>query len=270
VGIGSAGNIGADTLTGFDSSASAFPAITRVWNPLDVNDGRSPELREQIIRRVPQAYRAIQLRAITLEDYVKRAEELSAVSHAHARYAWTGSWRTVRVAIDLKAGISWNEEKQGIKSHLDAVRLIGEDLEIREASFASLDILLRLCAHPDYWPEDLAFELAAEFSEGYNARGQPGFFHADLWTFGQSVHASQVIGRALAVTGVERVLMLSMRRWHSVSGPSTDVVIMAPEDLAENEVQSIEVEPWQIIRVASDPNHLERGRIQFDIQGGRR
>jgi len=270
VGIGAMGNVGADTLTGFDNSASGIPQITLLWNPLDVSNGRNPELREQVIRRVPQAYRAIQLRAITLEDYVKRAEELAVVSHAHARYAWTGSWRTVRISIDLKAGYSWDEEKQAIKSHLDAVRLIGEDLEVREASFVSLDILLRLCAHPDFWPEHLAFELAAEFSEGYNALGQPGFFHPDLWTFGQTIHASQLIGRALSVPGIERVLLLSMRRWHSVSGPSTDVVVMSPDELPINEVQIIAVEPWQIIRVASDPNHLERGRIKFDIQGGRR
>ncbi|MCP4463728.1 MAG: hypothetical protein GY819_13115 [Planctomycetaceae bacterium] len=265
VSIGMAGNVGADTLTSVENSA-----INKVWNPLDVDNGRAPELPEQIIRRVPQAYRARQLRAVTLEDYVKRAEELPAVSHAHARYAWTGSWRTVRVAIDLRAGYGWDDENQSIKAHLDSVRLIGEDLEVREASFASLDILLRLCAHPDYWPEDLAYELAAEFSEGYNERGQAGFFHPDLWTFGQTVHASQIIGRALSVTGVERVLLLSMRHWHSVSGPSTDVVTITPEQLPVNEVDSIAVEPWKIIRVASDPNHLERGRIQFDIQGGRR
>ena len=56
---------------------------------------------EEIIRRVPEAYRARQLRAVTLADYVKRAEELPEVSRAAARYAWTGSWRTVQVAIDL-------------------------------------------------------------------------------------------------------------------------------------------------------------------------
>jgi hypothetical protein len=270
VGIGSEGNIGADALRGFDNSASAFPAIDKLWNPLDVDNGRSPELPEQIIRRVPQAYRARQLRAITLEDYVKRAEELAVVSHAHARYAWTGSWRTVRVSIDLKVGYSWQQEQQQIKSHLDAVRLIGEDLEVRESRFAALDILLVLCAHPDYWPQDLAFELAAEFSEGYNSHGEPGFFHPDLWTFGQSVHASQIIGRALSVVGVERVLLLSMRRWHSLNGPSTTAVTITPNELPTNEVDSIEVEPCEIIRVASDPNHLERGRMQFDIQGGRR
>jgi hypothetical protein len=60
-----------------------------------------------------------------------------------------------------------------------------------------------------------------------------------------------------------------MRRWHSVTGPSTDLVTITADELPVNEVDLITVEPWQIIRVDSDPNHLERGRIQFDIQGGR-
>jgi hypothetical protein len=270
IGKGMDGNIGADTLLGFDNSASGFPAINQIWNPLDITDGRAPELRDEIIRRVPEAYRARQLRAITLADYVKRAEELEAVSHAHARYAWTGSWRTVRVSIDLKAGYSWDEEKLTIKAYLDAVRLMGEDLELRDASFVSLDIFLRLCAHSDYWPEDLVHELSTEFSETYTVDGRTGFFHPDLWTFGQTIHASQVIGRALSVPGIERVLLLSMRRWHSVTGPSTHVVQLNPADLSSIEVNSIEVEPYEIIRVASDPNHLEKGRIQFVIEGGRK
>ena len=37
---------------------------------------------------------------MTLADYVRRAEEVPGVSRAVARYAWTGSWRTVRIVID--------------------------------------------------------------------------------------------------------------------------------------------------------------------------
>lgn len=271
VGRGSQGNVGADTLTGFDGSASGFPNVNKVWNPLDVTDGRDPEPRDEIIRRVPHAYRARQLRAITLEDYVNRAEEIDAVSHAFARYAWTGSWRTVRLSIDLTANFSWDGNiKRKIADHLNAVRLIGEDLEIRQAQYVALDILLRVCADPDYWPEDLADELEQEFSSGYTADRRMGFFHPDLWTFGQPLRASQVMGRASGVPGVERVLLLSIRRWHSTSGPSTAAITISPEDLGTNEVNTLAVEPFEVIQVASDPNHLEKGRIQFDILGGRR
>ncbi len=270
IGRGAEGNIGPDSLMEFDGSASGFPAVDKVWNPLDITNGRDPESREQAIRRIPQAYHARQLRAITLEDYVDRAESLEAVSHAYASYRWTGSWRTVRVAIDLRAGFSWQDERQRIKAHLDAVRLIGEDLEVREAKFVSLDIYLKICAHPSYWPEDLQHLLETEFSNQYTPEGRQGFFHPDLWTFGQNLHASQLIGRALSVEGVERVILLSLRRWYSVTGPSTGNLTISSADLTTNEVQTISVEPDEIIQVASDPSHLEKGRIQIEIAGGRR
>lgn len=270
VGRGSLGNVGGDSLSNYDNSAAGYPDVEHVWNPFDVTNGRDPEKPAEIIRRAPQAYRARQLRAVTLEDYVKRAEELAEVSHAFARYAWTGTWRTVRVAIDPKETTELSEElREEIARHLDAVRLIGEDLEVRGARYAPLDILLKVCAHPDYWPEDLAFELEMEFSGGYTADGRIGFFHPDAWTFGQPLHASQLIGRALAIRGVDRVLLVSMRRWHVGSESGASVITINPEDLPVNEVDTLKVEPYEIIQVENDPSQLEKGRIQFDIVGGR-
>ena len=95
------------------------------------------------------------------------------------------------------------------------------------------------------------------------------FFHPDEWTFGQPLHASQLIGRALSVTGVGRVLSVSMRRWNAGLGPTTSTITLAPGDLPENIIDTLEVRPHEIIRIANDPNHLEHGRILFDIQGGR-
>lgn len=267
---GSLGNIGADVLNGFDNSASGYPNVESVWNPMDVTNGRDPELPAVILRRVPQAYRARQLRAITLEDYVKRAEELEGVSHAYARYAWTGSWRTVRVAIDPQGSDVLNDTlRQQVQDYLDAVRLIGDDLEIRGAQYVPLDINLQLCVHPGYWPEDVAAELELEFSDGYTADGRRGFFHPDNWTFGQSLHASPLIGRAMQVVGVERVLQLSMRRWHSGTGNSPVTITINPDELEKNVVAVLPVKPYEIIQMENDPSQLEKGRIQFDILGGR-
>lgn len=268
VGGGAAGNVGSNTITGFDTPA--LPALQALRNPFDVVSGRDPELRDEIIRRVPEAYRARQLRAITLADYVARAEELPGVAHAYARYAWTGSWRTVQVSID-PAGTTVLDEpaRREIAAHLDAVRLIGEDLEVRPARFVALDIVMKLCAHPDYWPEDLDIELQRAFSDGYTAGGSPAFFNANVWTFGQPLYASQLIGRALEVTGVDRVLSVSMRRWNAGTGPSTTVVTIDPGDLPKETPEFIAVQPFEIIQVANDPDHLEHGRITFDIRGGR-
>ena len=268
VGQGEAGNVGADRLSHFDPAGTA---VTLVWNPLDVVDGRSPEPPAEILRRAPEAYRRRQKRAVTLADYAARAEELPGVAHARARYGWTGSWRTVRVAID-PAGTTVLDPAlaRRVADHLDALRLIGEDLEVRPARYVPLDLRLRLCADPHYWPEDLRAVLEMEFSDGYTPDGRRGFFHPDLWTFGQPLHASQIVGRALAVTGVERALSLSMRRWNPGGGGGLVLVTLTPDALPAALVDRLEVGTFEIIAVANDPNRLETGRMLFEIVGGRR
>jgi predicted phage baseplate assembly protein len=268
VGQGTDGNVGADSIVGYSDPTGA---VQRVWNPLDVTNGRDPEPAAEIVRRVPEAYRQHQLRAVTLPDYAKRAEELPGVAHARAHYAWTGSWRTVRVAIDPAGTIILAETlRQAIATHLEAVRLIGEDLEVRAANYVPLDIKLTLCAQSAYWPEDLSTALEEEFSDGWTHDGRRGFFHPDAWTFGQPLYASQLIGRALTVTGIGRVLKLSMRRWNPGTGGGLTEIDIDPSALPASRLEKLVVGPFEIIVVANDPSHLETGRITFEITGGRR
>jgi baseplate J-like protein len=265
-GQGIAGNIGADTLRG-----STAPAVQKVWNPLDVVDGREPEPRDEIVRRAPEAYRRRQRRAVTLEDYAREAERVEGVSHARARYAWCGSWRAVQVVIDpVGGGVPGPQLIERLAAALDAVRLIGDDVEIRAAAYVPLDIKLVLCAHPAYWIEDLRAELAAEFSDGYTADGRAGLFHPERWSFGQSLYASQLIGRALQVQGVDRVLRVSMRRFNPGTGGGLVTVQVAAADLPESVRGRLDIGAFEIPVVANDPDRLERGRIAFDIRGGRR
>lgn len=267
-GVGIDGNVGADTVIGFDNIA--LPQITRIWNPFDITGGREPEPVAEIIRRVPEAYRARQLRAVTLEDYAHRAEQLKEVAHAHASYAWTGSWRTVRIAIDPQGTEILTEPvRKKIARHLEAVRLIGEDLEIRPARYVPLDIYLKLCAHPDFWPEHLRRELELEFSNGYTADGRTGFFHPDNWTFGQPLFRSQLIGRALQVPGVGRVLLASIKRLHGESGASLSTITIPASAVDHPVVEQLTVRPYEIIQVANNPSKLETGRLNFEITGGR-
>lgn len=267
VGDGLEGNIGLGKLTAFDPAAENFlkfdptkqpkdnSKIIRCWNPFDVVSGRAPEPAAEIIRRVPEAYRVRQLRAVTLADYVKRAEELPEVSRAAAAYAWTGSWRTVRLTIDPAGTTVLEEPALGkISRHLNAVRLIGEDLEIRSPQFVPLEIEIWLCAKPEFWCEDLESILEQEFSDGWTPDGRQGFFHPDLWTFGQSLKSSQIFGRVLAVEGVEHIISLTMKRWNIPSGPLNEITV------SNNE----------IIQVFNDKDHMETGSIAFHVEGGRR
>lgn len=254
VGRGLDGNIGADKLTNFDKGTFK-DKIVSCWNPFDVINGRDQEPVAEIIRRVPEAYRFRQLRAVTLQDYVNRAEELEEVARSSARYAWTGSWRTVQIAIDPAGTDELTEEaREKIARYLDAVRLIGEDIEIRPPRFVPLEIDVSLCIHPDYWPEDITFILEQEFSDGFTPDGRLGFFHPDQWTFGQELRASQIIGRVQSVQGVDHVIQMAMKRWNEVMPGNEGIITVSANE---------------IIQVKNDPDHMERGSINFEVQGGR-
>jgi predicted phage baseplate assembly protein len=266
------GNVGLETITQLDRKSVALygelaadaevlafqnvMANATVRNPFDVVDGRAPEPAAKIIRNAPEAYRYRQLRAVTLEDYVRRAEEVDGVSRASATYAWTGSWRTVRITIDPGGTTELDPALRArVAAYLESVRLIGEDLEIRPPRFVPLDLQLAVCAAPEFWPEDVAFALRDELSDSFTADGRPAFFNPDRFTFGQALHASEIIGRAKAVTGVEHVISLTMKRWNDPSAPSDAIVNLRPNE---------------IILVANDPDDMERGSITIDVRGGRR
>lgn len=253
-GFGPDGNVGADSITRIVSSPPLLTGAT-CWNPFDAVNGRAPEPVEKIIRRAPERYRFRQLRAVTLDDYVRRAEELPEVSRASAAYGWTGSWRTVRIAIDPAGGLTLDDPlRRKLAAHLDAVRLIGEDIEICPPAFVPLEIHVVLCVAPDYWPQDLRFIIEQEFSTGFTHDGRVAFFHPDAWTFGQPLYTSQIIGRLEAIPGVEHILTLTMKRWNDPVPKDSEVV---------------RVQPNEIILVASDPDHMEEGFIDFDLRGGR-
>ncbi|PWV61195.1 baseplate J/gp47 family protein [Plasticicumulans acidivorans] len=257
-GGGLAGNVGAQTLVHLQPPPSLpAGAIASVWNPFDVTDGRAPEPPEKILRNAPEAYRARQLRAITLADYVQRAEEVPGVARAVARYAWTGSWRCVRLCLDPLGSTELTPAlRAAVAAHLEAVRLIGEDLELRPPRFVPLSIDIELCLQPDYWVEDLRYVIEQELSDGWTADGRRGFFHPDAWTFGQSLHRSELEGRLHAIPGVEHLIAIRMRRFDAATPGTAD-----PEVL--------EAGFDEIFLVRNDPDHLELGSLQLTLRGGR-
>ncbi len=258
IGGGAAGNIGADQLLHLMPLAGLLMgAVTTVWNPFDVSNGRDPEPAEKVRRNAPEAFRARQLRAVTLADYVNRAEEVAGVSRAVARYAWTGSWRTVRVVIDPVGTTVFDETlREQVAAHLEAVRLIGEDIELRAPRFVALDVRITVCAQPAFWREDLRFVLEQEFSAGFTSDGRRGFFHPDEWSFGQSLHRSQIEGRLHRVPGVEHVVRITMKRF------------VSPLPALPN-VEQLEMGFDEVVLLANEPDHLERGLIRFEVLGGR-
>jgi hypothetical protein len=248
------GNVGRDRIVRFATAAN--PKLAAVWNPFDVTSARAPEPRDEIVRNAPEAYRARQVRAITLADYVQRAEEVPGVARAAAAYAWTGSWRTVQVTIDpLGTDVLRPELRAAVARALEPVRLIGEDVEIRAPVFVPLRIVLTVCVEPDVWLDDMRSVLEQEYSDGYTPDGRPGFFHPDAWTFGQTLHASQILGRLERVPGIAFARALQLARWNAPTPGVRDRVSVAANE---------------IIRAHNDPDHMELGSIVFELAGGRR
>ncbi|WP_313915789.1 baseplate J/gp47 family protein [Tahibacter sp.] len=261
------GNVGADRITRLLPLTGALAgALSAATNPFDVTDGRDPESAERVRRQAPVAFRARQLRAITLADYVRRAEEVPGVQRAVARYAWTGSWRTVRIAIDpsgfaatgdTRARQRWDELRPRVAAHLEAVRLIGEDLELRAPRYVPLDIQISVCIDERYWLEDLRDLIEQELSNRWTSDGRRGFFHADEWTFGQALHRSAIEGRLHRIPGVKHVIAIVLQRFNA---PTPGAAGNAVLEMAADEV----------VLLANDADHLERGRLRLNLSGGRR
>ena len=253
-GYGPDGNIGRDALRNFDTTGIPSIAGAIAWNPFDVTGGLAPETADVIRRRVPEAFLYNQARAVTLADYIARAIEVPGVSNAAAFYMWTGSWRTVRVVIDPAGTTTLTASlRASVEEQLDAVHLIGEDVEVRAPEYVPLVIDVAVCISSGYWIDDVAPVVEAAFSTSYTPGGEEAFFNPDRWTFGQSLYASQIEGQLARIPGVEHVISIRMTRWWNQTVVSSEVMLIAPEE---------------IVLVTNDPSRMELGSITFTYQGG--
>jgi hypothetical protein len=250
-GNGTVGNIGAEALGRVITDA---PGIVRVWNPLPASGGTDPEPIEQVQLYAPAAFRT-QQRAVTAADYAAAAQRHSEVQRADATRRWTGSWYTWFVTADRAAGLPVEQSfEEDLRNHLGRFRLTGYDLEIDAPSFVPLDIALTVCVAPGYVRGNVQQALLETFSNTERA-GRRGFFHPDRYTFGQPVYLSQVVAAAMEVPGVEWVQPLRFQRW-------------GQDPHGELENGRITFARLEIARLDNDPNAVENGRIEFDMQGG--
>ncbi|MCA9660084.1 MAG: baseplate J/gp47 family protein, partial [Myxococcales bacterium] len=255
-GYGPDGNLGADRLTSFDAAAN--PSLTALRNPFDITDGEAPKDPAEALREIPEAFRARQLRAVTLCDYAKAAMEVDGVAKAAARYTWAGSFRCVHLAVDPVGTDALTPTlRAAVEEALAPRRLLGEELRILGPRWVPLAIAVRVCARPEVWAADLRAVIEEELSAGVTSDGRLGFFHPDSWTFGQALRASELFGRIHAIPGVDQVVALTIRR-HD-----------APTPGAVEEDGEVTLAADEIILVEGDPDQRERGYIDIDVQGGR-
>lgn len=256
VGGGEAGNIGRDVLRHILAPPAA--GIIGVTNPLPGIGGRRRESAKHIRRFAPSAI-AVQDRAVTEADYARVVEELPGVQRAQARIRWTGSWYTVFIIVDRIGGGSVVEDSAfsaRLLAHLNAKRMAGYDLDISDPVTVALDLAMHVCVEPDAVRADVRQRLERLFSARLGADGTPGFFHPDRRSFGDPLYASEVLAAAKRVPGVRSAILTRFAR--SDSGPVDPVTVgvIAPADI-------------ELLRLDNDPDHPDRGRMTFDLEGGR-
>lgn len=258
VGNGARGNVGAESIAHVRGGAllDAVQWIDSVSNPIPARGGTEPEPIEQARQFAPAAFRE-QRRAVTPEDYARRAEQHPEVQRALGELRWTGSWHTVFVTVDRLGGRPVDPEfKQVLIAFLETYRMAGQDLEIVTPRYVPLELELSVCVQPDYFASDVELALLDVFSSGYRADGTRGFFHPDNFSFGDPVPGSRIYAAAQAVPGVAHLEITILR-------PRGTRLPVVPAG------GTLRVDVAEIVRLDNDPNFPDRGVLRFTMKGGR-
>jgi hypothetical protein len=255
IGVGTQGNVGADSLAHVINPG--FTGILAVRNPLPAWGGIDPQPIEQVKQQAPAAFRAIQYRAVTEADYAEVAERSPEVSQAVATFRWTGSWYTVFITIDpLGRNDVPPEMAERVRNWVTQFTQAGYDLEINAPVFVPLDLVINVCVAPYHFRGDVEQAVLKALSNREFAGGTRAFFHPDNFSFGQPLYLSQLYAAVVAVEGVDSASVTQFQRWGK---------------LANHELQQgyIPVDRLEILRLDNDPNFPENGILRLNMGGGK-
>jgi predicted phage baseplate assembly protein len=256
-GNGTAGNVGAESLTNF---AAGDGRITGCTNPMPASGGTDPETNAQIQRRAPQAF-LTQLRAITMPDYVTAAESNPLVANAVASQRWTGSWYTVFIAAEPQpssqtsgaqtGGTLTAVQQKSVTATVNAFRLAGEDIQLDSPQYVSLEIVFTICVDPGYFNLQVQQALMQVLGSGAG-----GFFNSANFTFGQAVYLSPIYQAARSVPGVNSVTATTFQ----IQGVKNTTYLSTGE---------IPLGPLQIARLENNPSFPDHGQLTLNMEGGK-
>lgn len=255
IGVGTQGNVGADSLAHVINPG--FNGIDTVRNPLPAWGGIDPQPIEQVKLQAPAAFRAIQYRAVTEADYAEVAERSPDVSQAVATFRWTGSWYTVFITIDpVGRNDVPPEMAERVRDWVAQFTQAGYDLEINAPIFVPLDLVIDVCVAPYHFRGDVEQAVLKALSNREFAGGTRGFFHPDNFSFGQPLYLSQLYAAVVAVEGVDSASVTQFQRWGK---------------LANHELQQgyIPMDRLEILRLDNDPNFPENGVLRLNMGGGK-
>jgi hypothetical protein len=262
IGNGTAGNVGADTITRIGFRNQTVSGLNlRPRNPLAAQGGTNSEPMAEVKLFAPGAIRNpkdIQ-RAITADDYARIVErEFSdTVQRAGASLIWTGSSYTANIAVDPIGSETADEQLlKKIERRLHRYRRIGHDVEVQQANYIPLGIALQVCVKPHYLRGHVEAALLDVLSNRRRADGTLGFFHPDNLTFGEGIYLSKLVAAAQAVSGVESVYVTRFER-------------LGEGDQGERDAGLLPLGPLEIAQLDNDPNFPEHGKLSLTLGGGR-
>jgi hypothetical protein len=253
-GLGSAGNVAADTITGLDPSTSGV--LVAVRNPVAATGGADAETPTHIRRNAPQAFQAVQYRAVTAADYEAAAETLTFVENAATSFRWTGSWMTVFTEIDPAGGsnISTDEEIEVVEL-LNRYRLAGYESYAPAPDYVSLDFVIEICAATGWRNSDVEASVLDVLGSSTRPDWATSFFFAARFSFGSPLYRSRLEAAIQGAAGVAGVVRIRYRRRGAFTGFRGLPEVFTPA-------------PTQILRIDNDPSWPERGTIRVVVEGG--
>jgi hypothetical protein len=255
IGVGSTGNVAAEAIHTVDPSASAYLAAVR--NPFIVTNGADQETPLHIQRMAPQAFRAVQYRAVQPVDYVAAAETLPWVLSAGTAFRWTGSWLTVFTTADPRGNAPVTEPNQiSLVELLNRRKLAGYESYAPPPTLVALDLIITVCAATGWLESDVEAGVLARLANAKLPNGSIGFFYADAFTFGTPLYRSALDAAIQSVPGVNGILDIEFRR-----RGASDVFQSLPDILP--------LGTSEILRIENDRSYPERGTLRVIAKGGR-
>jgi hypothetical protein len=257
IALGSAGNVGAETINHVVFRERVEGTTLRVRNPMPAQGGVDPESMTEAKLLAPTAFRTVLRRAVTEDDYARLAERHPDVQRASAALRWTGSWYEAFVAVDPRGAPEPDDDLlDEVRSCLRPTRRVGHDLRVAPATSVPLDIELEVCVSPHHLRSDVRTALQRVFGVRDLLGGGRGLFHPDELTFGKAVYLSALVAAAQAVPGVESVSVTRLQRLHE-------------PPRAEIEEGRLMLGPTEIARLDNDPARVENGVLRLELVGGR-
>jgi hypothetical protein len=265
-GNGTLGNVPPGALAHVTTPIVDGAAIVPTWvgNLTAADGGVDPEPTARVKSDAPVAFRT-QLRAVTPADYAQVAELHPDTQRAAAEFRWTGSWHTVFITIDGKAGRALDDDfRAELFALLDSRRMAGVDVEIQPPTAVSLDIVLAVCVEQGFFRSDVREALMERFDARLHADGSRGYFHPDNFSFGDAVFLGPIVAAAMEIPGVA---------WVDASvgsglEPPNRFQRWGDGDHGELASGVIKMAFLEVARCDSDPNYPENGVITFTLDGG--